>query len=396
MMGWGRAGVLVAIALAIPGAARALVVQVPGDAATLQAAIALMANDGDVIELANGTYDAPAAAEDGFPGFRISDRSVDFTIRGAPGATVVLDGQNVYPVLRFQNTSLAQGGRVTFENLTFRNGRSNTLGLTAGVTIQRAEATFRSCTFESNQTLHATTGGGGVQVALGSIASFDDSIWTGNASPYYGGGLTVSGASQVAIRNSQFLDNRSNPPGHSPTAAGGGVHVVDSTLEVENTRFANNATSYGGGGLYALGSWEDPGGGSRVTLRNCTFDSNRAEPDPSVTLTLPSEGGGVHVEDLVTLRVYESRFFENEAHDGAGLNSYRGDLARVREIGPATAEATSVTRSVHGIAVWIRSRGNTRPRGLVLHRRIRLQVLLRSPREKAANRHRPLHPEWGS
>ena len=102
----------------------------------------------------------------------------------------------------------------------------------------------------------------------------------------------------------------------------GGVLVLLECFE-DAAGFADNSTSYGGGGLYALGTWN---AGSSVTLRNCTFDSNRAEPDPSMTLSLPSEGGGVHVEDFVALLVYESRFYENEAHDGAGLNSYRGDV----------------------------------------------------------------------
>lgn len=319
---------LICLVPAAPGLVSASVIRVPDDAETLQAAIAAVAANGDVIELTAGIYPSATASEtpDGQPGFFISNRPYDFTIRAAPGANVVLDGQQLRPVLRLMNSSLAEGSEVSFERITFRNGRSQTLGLTAGVTIQRARASFHDCLFEGNRTEQETTGGGGVQVAHGSVVTFERSIWSNNSSRFFGGGLTVSGNSSVTVRDSQFLDNRSNLPGHHPASAGGGMHVVDSNVNVTRTRFAGNQSSFAGGGFYALGTWDDPGGGVQATIDNSTFVANRVAPDPSVALGAPSEGGGVHVEDLVAIVIRDSRFLANEADIGGGLNGYRATI----------------------------------------------------------------------
>ena len=79
-----RAGVLLAVALAWSGTAHAAaqIVHVPEDVSTLQGAIALMAEDGDVIELAAGTYNAPGAADDVDAGTAIAERQL-----GAAAAT---------------------------------------------------------------------------------------------------------------------------------------------------------------------------------------------------------------------------------------------------------------------------------------------------------------------
>ena len=89
---------LIAIALAGAAAAPAALMRVPADVATLQTAIQQAAN-GDVIELADGTYASPAG------GFTISNQPKAFTIRAAAGATVVLDGGGARDVLRLINSS---------------------------------------------------------------------------------------------------------------------------------------------------------------------------------------------------------------------------------------------------------------------------------------------------
>lgn len=299
-------------------------IHVPADVPTLQQAIDL-AGPGDVIELAPGVYPAPvgnAATQ----GFRISNKQADFTIRAGPGGAVVLDGQNSRAVLRLQNTDLSLSGHIQIEGLTIRDGRSDVLGLTAGVTLQRAHATFRDCIFDSNQTIDPDTGGGGVQVSVGSVATFERSAWIANSSPFFAGGLSVEEHSSATVRDSLFQGNRVNHPGHQPTSIGGGIHIGNSTLLVERTRFEGNEAGYAGGGLYAIGLWDDSQGGSFVTVRDSTFVSNRARPDPGSPLSLPSEGGGVHAEDLAEVRIFDSRFLENEAHDGGGLNAYRADI----------------------------------------------------------------------
>src|SRR5437016_4889273 len=72
----------------------AALVHVPGDQATLQDAIAAV-SDGGVIEMAAGTYTAPAG------GFTVLDFSKGFTIRAAAGAAVTLSGGNSTDIIRF-------------------------------------------------------------------------------------------------------------------------------------------------------------------------------------------------------------------------------------------------------------------------------------------------------
>ena len=352
--------------------ADAALLSVPSQIATLQQAID-QAGAGDVIELANGTYPAPPG-DAATQGFHITDKAVDFTIRAAASATVVLDGQGSGAILRFQNTDVSKSGHVTFEGLVFRNGLSNVQGLTAGVTLQKANGTFLNCVFDSNNTVEASTVGGGVQVAVGSTADFEGSTWSNNSSPFSGGGLSVADHSSVVVRDSQFLDNRCNLPGHSPTASGGAIHAGNSTLFVERTRFDGNQAGYSGGGIYAIGDFDDAAGGSTVTVHDCTFSNNLAIRDPSVSFSLPTEGGGVHAENLTAIRVYDSRFLGNQAHDGGGLNAYRAQIEIYDSVfrgNQATGGAASGTKSLGGQIELISNdvtadAVNRRPASLVL------------------------------
>jgi hypothetical protein len=317
--------VLVGLAssLALVRGAGAQVVISVSDSAGLQSAINTAPN-GAIIELAAGTYAAPAG------GFTINDRGTSFTIRAASAASVVLDGQNARDILRFLNSSLAAGGPVTFQDLTFANGLSTTSGLAGGMTMQRARATFIGCVFQNNRANAA----GGILVSAGSTAHFLDVTWSGNSARDYGGGLAVEGAgSEAVIHDSQFIGNRTNLPGHAVSAGGGGIHVGNAsaglvTLRVTNTRFQGNEAGYVGGALYAIGSWQgDPSiPTADVTVADCLFVDNKAKRDPSVVSSAPTEGGAFHAEDQTKARIYNSRFVTNSADTGGGVNLYRADV----------------------------------------------------------------------
>lgn len=297
------------------------ILHVPGDLASLQDAIYAV-SDGGIIELAAGIYFAP---EDGF---RINDLGKGFTIRAVSGATVVLDGGGNYDILRFINSSLSHGKPVTFEGITFANGRSTTHGVAGGVSLHSAQATFINCTFRDNQGAQSSTGGGGVLVAVRSTAFFIDCTWENNTATQFGGGLAVEDYSRVYIHSSTFTNNRTNIPGHSVTAAGGGIHVGNSTLRVSETLFEGNQAGYVGGAIYAIGTWTDPVSTpqSDVIIVDSTFISNEAVRDPSVSSTLPTEGGAVHAEDQTLIKIHGSSFVKNKAHTGGGVNLYRAEV----------------------------------------------------------------------
>ncbi|MEO8601337.1 MAG: hypothetical protein ABI629_02050 [bacterium] len=307
-----------AIRLRQAAAAAGNVILVPSEVATLQGAIGQVV-DGGIIELAAGTYSAPSG------GFAINDLGKAFTIRAASGATVTLDGGGTRDIVRFINSSLGAGRPVTFQNLIFNNGRTNTDGSGAGLSVHRAQATFVGCTFQNNRN-DSNTGGGGLVVAVGATAFFDGCLWTNNSARTNGGGLAVGTGAKVVIHRSRFIGNRTNLPNHLATAAGGGIHVSDASIRVSNTRFEGNRAGYAGGGMIVLGSWQDPIGTPHADaiISNCTFIDNRSVRDASVNFSPPTEGGGLHVEDHATATVYNTRFTQNQAGLGGGLSMYRG------------------------------------------------------------------------
>ncbi len=310
-----------AILLAFPArAARAAmpaVIEVPVDAATLTAAVSQV-SDGGVIELASGTYAAPSG------GFKIFGVTKRFTVRAAPGANVVLSGGGTSDVLRVMNTP-GTGRPLVFEGITFANGRSNTAGIGAGVTLANATVTFVDCNFLQNASVTSTNGGGAISVGLGSKAYLFDALLSGNSAKLAGGAILVYEQSQVFVHGSRFVDNHTNVSGHQANAFGGAIAVVDATLRVTQSRFEGNGAGYAGGAIYALGSWSDPVStpAADVWIANSTFVGNVASPAAGVTAPGATEGGALHGEDQATLRVFHSRFEDNESQGGGALSCYR-------------------------------------------------------------------------
>jgi len=297
------------------------VIHVPGDVSNLQDAISQVPDNG-MIELSAGTYHAPTG------GFKINDTQKAFTIRATDGAMVVLSGDGTRDILRFINSALSRGKPVVFENITFADGYSSTDGVAAGVTMQKAQATFKNCTFQNNRGNEPSTGAGGIAVSVGSTAFFFNSTWANNSAKNYGGGLAVEEHSAVYVHASQFINNRTNLPGHAVTSAGGGIHMANSILRVSNSSFESNQAGYVGGGIYAIGTWTDPVTTPQadVIIANSTFINNQSARDPGVSASFPTEGGAFHAEDQTVAKIYHSRFITNSSNIGAGINVYRSKV----------------------------------------------------------------------
>jgi hypothetical protein len=302
-------------------ASGAQIVHVPADAATLTAAVAAV-DDGGVIEMSGGTYAAPSG------GFLLNNLGKAFTVRAAHGATVVLDGGGSRPVLRVINSSAPSGKPIVFENITFFDGLSTLNGVAGGVTVARATVSFIGCTFDQNGSDASVTGGGGVYVYGGETAFFSDCVFTDNWARNEGGGLRLD-ESLAYLVGCRFERNRVDLPNHRSTAAGGGIHITNATIRVANTRFEGNRAGYVGGAFYALGIWAVPYSAPRsdAVIANCTFVDNVAEPDPSVSLDVPTEGGAVHGEDQTRIRIFHSRFLTNSAENGGAVNLYRANVS---------------------------------------------------------------------
>ena len=272
--------------------------------------------DGGVIELASGTYTAPAS------GFSILNPAKTFTIRAETSGGAILDGGGTRRVLTYQATSAAQRGWVNFEGIVFRNGFSSENIWAGGLTLVNAFSTFIACEFRNNASSVASGGtGGGTGVRSTSWASFIGCTWADNTAKTQGAGMVASTDSTILVHACQFLRNRTDLPNHYITANAGGLVVNQSVARITNTYFAENRAGFAGGAINAKSSWSDPL--TEVTIANCSFVDNAAIPDPSVTTQSPSEGGALHVEDLATVTIYNSRFEGNEAQFGGALSCHR-------------------------------------------------------------------------
>lgn len=299
-----------------PANSGAAIIRVPGDTTSLQTAIG-MVSDGGIIELAGGTYPSPAN------GFQIFSVGKGFTIRAQAGQQVVLDGGSSRPILHFYNPDPALGRPVVFQGLTFDHGWSNADTIAGAVTVRQAIATFVDCTFQNSHGNQPATGGGGVYVTDSSIALFVRGQWLNNSDKNEGGALDVQSESRVYIHASRFVGNRTNKTGHRDTSAGGAIHVGNSLLRVSNSRFEANEAGYVGGAIYAIGTWRDPTSTPRadIIVANSTFVNNMAYS--ATPFGAPTEGGAIHGEDQTRLRIYTSRFINNQSNVGGGVNLYR-------------------------------------------------------------------------
>jgi hypothetical protein len=305
-------------ALGTAAAEEEKIIYVPAEVSSLQTAIKQIP-DGGIIELAAGTYENSGKA------YSISNTNKGFTIRAAPGAAVTLTGKNAHDVLRYNNSSLDKGKMVIFEGLTFAFGYTTTDGVAAGITMRYAMATFLNCIFRENFGNQATTGGGAIIVGDQSLAYFTNSQWLNNRAKFYGAGLDIASNSQVTLIGGQFINNRVNDANHHPYSSGGGIHAFDSRLYIYNSHFEDNQAGYVGGAIYATGIWQDPIDQPKmvVSIDNSTFLNNQARRDASVSLSYPTEGGGVHAEDQTSMTITNSRFITNRSDTGGGVNLYR-------------------------------------------------------------------------
>lgn len=288
-------------------------IRVPQDA-DLQTAINLVEDNG-IIEISEGTYPSPPG------GFVISDLGKSFTIRAAPGEMVTLDGSGTREIMTFINTDVSRGGLVTFEDLTFANGKSTTDGRAGAVTMHRAEARFVRCTFYNNTGEQPSTGGGAVLVAINSRALFENCTWDSNTAKNFGGGLAINDNADAVVIEGLFINNSASPPTHIPTAAGGGIHVGNSRLWVYNSHFEGNRAGYVGGAIYVKGEW---GSSASAVIADSSFINNAAIS--AYPLSFPTEGGALHVEDQSKALVVRSKFENNRAMIGGAVSVYRASI----------------------------------------------------------------------
>ena len=188
-------------------AAQAAVIHVPGDQATIQAAINAAAN-GDTIQVAPGTY---------VENINFLGKAIQVTSDQGASVTVI-DGNQADSVVSFISR---EGPQSVLSGFTLRNGKAAALAgyRGGGIRIENSSPTIRGNIVTNNT---AGDGGGGISSSFGSPV-IQGNIITGNGQiPGYsggigGGGVAIGGASAAQLLNNTISGNSWS------SSSGGGV-----------------------------------------------------------------------------------------------------------------------------------------------------------------------------
>ena len=246
------------------------------------------ATDGDVIEIAAGTY---------YPAATIDTNGKAVTLRGVVGKagspTTVIDGQDSIRVLICES---GEGADTVFESLLITGGYASGYG--GGMRNHTGSSpTLTYCVFQEN----SAHSGGGMYNYDSSSPTLTDCAFTGNsATGGNGGGMYNYSSSSPTLTNCVFQENSAN-------SRGGGMSNYVSSPTLENCTFTGNSSR--GGGM--------SNNGSSPTLTNCSFEGNSST----------STGGGMYNASYSNPTLENCTLSGNLGKYGAGMCNDRSSPA---------------------------------------------------------------------
>ncbi|MHC4086353.1 MAG: right-handed parallel beta-helix repeat-containing protein [Planctomycetota bacterium] len=276
------------------------------------------ANDGDDIEVAEGTYKETI----NFLGKAVRLRSSDPNDPNIVAATII-DGTGNYHVVQCisgegPDTILA-GFTITGGNA--HGGWPDNYG--GGMYNQGSSPTVTNCIFTGN----SASSGGGMYNNNNSSPTVTNCIFNGN-SANSGGGMYNYQNSNPTVANCTFASNKTL----SASYGGGGMYNDQSSPTVTNCNFTGNTAGSDGGGM-------DNRVSSNPTVTNCTFSNNSAigkgggmennTSSPTVTNCIftgnsaTSDGGGMDNRISSNPTVINCTFSNNSAGWGSGMYNYQ-------------------------------------------------------------------------
>src|SRR5262249_10654210 len=212
--------------------AEAAVIHVPGDYATIQAAINAAIN-GDTIQVAPGSY---------IENINFLGKAIQITSdQGAQVTTI--DGNQAGPVVSFIS---GEGPQALLIGFTLRNGRAaNSPALRGGgIRIENSSPTIRGNTVTNNT---AGDGGGGISSSFGSPLIVGNTISNNGQIPGWSGGVGGGGVAIVGASAAQLLNNTISGNSWS-SSSGGGITMFAAGTPVLKNNFITNNTAYSQGG----------------------------------------------------------------------------------------------------------------------------------------------------
>ena len=240
------AAVVAGLSLAFVGTSATIAdtINVPGDYLFITQAIAV-ASDGDVINIASGTYYQ----------WVLNPGGKAITIQG----TLNADGTLATTIDGLQNGSVfeinsGESNATVIKNLVITGGSRNDSDGGGGLFCQFSSPTITGCTFDNNTT---SSQGGGMFLYNNSNPTIIDCIFSNNIAENQGGGLSLDSNSVPQIINCTFVNNEATD--------GGGIFLGGSR-DISGLTFIGNSATSTGGAMYANGG----------TYSNNTFESNTA------------------------------------------------------------------------------------------------------------------------
>ena len=171
---------------------------------------------------------------------------------------------------------------------------------------------FTTITDNTATGAEAGTGGGGIYVETGGMASIRYAVIDGNVASGTagsGGGLLVADGASATVAFSEITGNTAN-------RAGGGVELFDDAMT------------------------SDAAGATSVTLRTVTLDGN------AIGTAAPGNGGGLHAGGAGMVTIRQSTVSNNTAREGAGVWISGGGSA---DIESSTVSGNTATEDGGGV-----------------------------------------------
>ncbi|MCB1804691.1 MAG: Ig-like domain-containing protein, partial [Candidatus Competibacteraceae bacterium] len=149
----------------------------------------------------------------------------------------ILDGANSFQILRIQD------GNVTLETMTLQQGDAAVSGFGGALEIfSAANVTVNNSTFTGHQAPNA-----GAISSTGTLAITNSTFFNNASNPSQSSVIQVEGGGQTTITNSTFANNQAGSLG-TVTALGAGT-----TLDITNSTFSDNIAGLGVGGNLVSG-----------------------------------------------------------------------------------------------------------------------------------------------
>jgi hypothetical protein len=230
--------------------------------------------------------------------------SKPLTIIGVDKATCGFDGKNATCIIRQDGTTTAN--LITYQNLTFKNGKSADASGGGGMYIRSAKASFTNCEFTGNAS--GGTGNvnpGGAVTIITSIVTFNSTRFASN--------IAKSGCGIYAQSGTITLDGctiENNDASGVASSVGGGIYasIVSGgaalNMDVKNTVFKSNKVVSNGGALYYT---DAAAFASNLKFTNVAFISNQVSTN---------YGGGAYIDNktassTLNLSFINSTFYDN-------------------------------------------------------------------------------------